>query len=125
LRDEHRNDLVKQMQEASAILLEEKGYISFVDVLVRMNKLTRADYDAWRFGRTSRLENVITLNLARIALLLRSFQQYARSHGLRPSKTAYLTWGKGPKRQLRFSKSGAPAVEDAYATHFLKPKEGE
>ncbi len=121
----NRDDLVRQMREASAALLEEKGYISFVDVLMRMEKLTKADYDAWRFGRTSCLESVIAVNLAKISHLLRAFQQHARAGGLRSSKTAYLTWGKGPKRQLRFSKSGAPNIEDAYAAHFLKPREGE
>jgi hypothetical protein len=121
----NRNDLLKQMQEASAMLLEEKGCVSFVDVLMRMEKLTKADHDAWRFGKTPCLESVITVNLAKIGLLLRSFQQYARSHGLRSSKTAYLSWGKGPKRQLRFSKSGAPTIEEAYATHAMKQKEGE
>ncbi len=117
-------DLVRHMRETSAILLEEKGYVSFVEVLMRMGRLTKEDHDAWRFGRTPCLENVITLNLAKIGLLLRSFQQHARSLGLRSSKTAYLSWGKGPKRQLRFSKSGTPAIEEAYATHVLKPKEG-
>ena len=120
-----RADLVRQMQEASAILLEEKGYVSFVDVLMRMGRLTKADHDAWRSGRTSCLESVITVNLTKINHLLRSFQQHARTGGLRPSKTAYVTWGKGQKRQLRFSKSGAPNIEEAYATHFLKPREGE
>src|SRR3990172_320390 len=119
----NRNDLVRQMKEASAILLEEKGYISFVDVLVRMGKLTKADHDAWRFGRTSNIERVTTVNLAKINHLLRAFQQHARAGGLRPSKTVYLSWGKGRKQQLRFSKSGAPNIEDAYGTHFLKPKE--
>lgn len=120
-----RADLVRQMQEASAILLEEKGYVSFVDVLIRMEKLTKTDYEAWRFGRTSSLESVITVNLTKINHLLQAFQQYARTRGLRPSKTAYLSWGKGPKRQLRFSKSGTPIIEEAYATRFLKLKEGE
>ncbi len=120
----NRADLAGHLREAATTLLEENGYISFVDVLLRMGRLTEEDHDAWRFGKTPCLENVITLNLAKIGLLLRSFQQYARSHDLRPSKTAYLSWGKGPKRQLRFSKSGTPALEDAYATHYLKPKEG-
>ncbi len=118
----NRDDLIGQMREASAILLEEKGYISFVDILLRMEKLAREDHDAWRFGRTPCLERVITLNLAKIAHVLRAFQQYARDSGLRPGKTAYVSWGKGPKRQLRFSKSGAETIEEAYATHFLKPK---
>jgi len=121
----NRADLVGQMREASAKLLEEKGFVSFVYVLIRIERLTKEDHDAWRFGKTSCLESVITVNLAKIGLLLRSFQQYARSHGLRPSKTACLSWGKGPKRQLRFSKSGAPTIEEAYATRFLKPRAGE
>lgn len=119
----NRNGLVKQMRESSAILLEEKGYVSLVDVLIRIGKLTKADHDAWRSGRTSCLERVVTVNLARINHLLRAFQQHARAGGLRPSKTVYLSWGKGPKRQLRFSKSGTPNIEEAYATHFLKPRE--
>ncbi len=121
----NRADLAGQMQEVFAILLEEKGCVSIVEVLMRMGRLRKEDHDAWRFGKTPCLESVIMLNLAKIGLLLRSFQRYARAHGLRSSKTAYLSWGKGPKRPLRFSKSGAPAIEDAYATHFLKPKEGE
>ena len=121
----NRNELVKQMQEAATMLLKEKGYISLVDILMRMGRLTKEDHDAWRFGKTPCLERVITLNLAKIGLVLRSFQEYARFHGLRPSKTVYLSWGKGPKRQLRFSKSGTPTIEVAYATHFLTPQEGE
>ncbi len=121
----NRNDLVIQMQEASAMLLDEKGYVSFVDVLMRMGKLTKDNHDAWRFGRASCPERVITVNLAKISHLLRAFQRHARTGNLRPSKTAYLLWGKGPKRQLRFSKSGTPNIEEAYATHFLKPRGGE
>lgn len=104
------------------MLLEENGYVRFVDVLLRMGRLTKANHDAWRFGKTPCIESVITVNLAKTGYLLRSFQQYARSSSLRPSKTAYLSWGKGPKRRLRFSRSGDPNIEEASATHFLKPK---
>ena len=106
-------------------MLEEKGYVRFVDVLMRMGKLTKEDHDAWRFGRTPCLESVVTVNLAKINHLFRAFQQHAQTSNLRPTKTVYHSWGKGPKRQLRFSKSGTPNIEEAYATHYLKPKEGE
>jgi len=44
-------------------------------------------------------------------------------HGkLKPSTTVYTSWGKGQKVSLRFSQSGAPQIEDAYATHFVKPR---
>lgn len=122
---QNRNDLVEQMKEVAPQLLREKGYVAFADVLMRMGKLTKDDHDAWRFGRTPCLEPVVAINLAKVGHLLRAFQQHTRTGGLRPSKTVYVSWGKGPKRLLRFSKSGAPSIEDAYATHFLKPREGE
>ncbi len=120
-----RNDLVEQMKEAFTLLLQEKGYVSFVDVLMRMGKLTQDDHDAWRFNKTPCLERVVKFNLSKISHLLRAFQRQARTSGLRPSKTAYVSWGKGPKRLLRFSKSRAPGIEEAYATRFLKPREEE
>ena len=36
--------------------------------------------------------------------------------------TGYNPWGKRGGKRLRFSKSGAPQIEAAYATHFVKPK---
>lgn len=119
----NRVDLVKQMNEASSQLLHERGYISFVEVLLRMGKLRKEQYEAWRFGRLPCLEQVVTVNLTKINYLLRTLHRNARKGGLRTSKTAYVSWGKGPKRPLRFSKSGDPNIEEAYATHFLRPKE--
>jgi hypothetical protein len=55
--------------------------------------------------------------------MLHTFQEDAKRGGLKPSKTAYMSWGKGPKRSLRFSKSGDPNIEQAYSTHFPKLKD--
>ncbi len=46
----NRNDLIKQINEASLEVLREKGYICFVDILIHMGKLTKWewDYEAWR-----------------------------------------------------------------------------
>jgi len=41
------------MNEVSTELLREKGYISFVDVLLRMGKLAKEDHEAWRLGNYS------------------------------------------------------------------------
>ncbi len=62
------------------------------------------------------------MNLAKISHLLRTFHRNGQKGGLKASKTAYVSWGKGPKIPLRFSKSGDPNIEEAYATHFLWPK---
>ena len=39
---------------------------------------------------------------------------------LKPSLTVYERHGKGPRQQLRFSKTGDPNLEAAYATHLIR-----
>jgi hypothetical protein len=68
----------------------------------------------------------IRLNLNQLSHLLRTLRLNAVKGKLKPSKTAYMSWGKGSKQPLRFSKSGHPYVEETYATHFVKrPKVSE
>jgi hypothetical protein len=112
------------MTEASSVVLRKKGYIGFVDVLIQMGKLTRDDYEAWRFNKVQCLEEVISVNLSKVNHMLRTLHRNCRNGNLWPSRTLYVSWGKGPKRPLRFSKSGDPSIEEAYSTHFLRPKEG-
>jgi hypothetical protein len=116
----NRAELVSSMNQASSELLREKGFISFVDVLIRMGKLTKEDQESWRMRRIPFLERAVRINLSQINHLLRTLRQNALKGHLRPSKTAYVSWGKGPKQPLRFSKSGNPAIEEAWATHFVK-----
>ena len=117
----NRRELIKKMNEISSEVLREKGYISFIDILTRMGKLTKDDYEAWRFSRVPYLERVVSLNLSKLNFMLRTMHQSAKRGGLRPSKTVYVSWGKRPRKPLRFSKSGDPNIEEAYSTHFLKP----
>ena len=113
-------ELVASMNQASSKLLREKGFISFVDVLIQMGKLTKEDHESWRMRRVPYLERVIRLNLSQLSHLLHILRQNAAKGKLKASKTAYVSWGKGPKQPLRFSKSGHPRIEEAYATHFVK-----
>jgi hypothetical protein len=87
-----------------------------------MGKLTPQNHEAWRTGKVPYLERVITVNLAKISVLLRALHANCLKGNLRPSLTAYTSWGTGKKRTLHFSKSGDPNVERAYATHYLRPK---
>jgi hypothetical protein len=108
------------MNRASSELLREKGFISFVDVLIHMEKLTKEDHESWRMKRIPYLERAIKLNLSQLSHLLRILRQNAAKGRLQPRKTGYVSWGKGPKQPLRFSKSGHPRIEEAYATCFVK-----
>lgn len=52
-------------------------------------------------------------------VILTCKKDYAKTHHLKPSYTAYMGWGKGPKRKLRFSKLGSEYLEKAYSTHYV------
>ena len=95
-----------------------------VEVLVEMGLLTRERLEDWRRGRTPYLERVIDCNLKRLSRLLRILRFHAHDLNLKPSWTAYVRWGKGPRHRLRFTKTGDPKLEEAYATHLVWPGKG-
>jgi hypothetical protein len=119
----NRNDLLKKMSEVSMEILNEKDYISFIDVLMRIGKLSIENYESWRYRKVPYLEKVINVNLVKIKLMLRSFHENSLKLGLHPSKTVYVSWGKGTKSTLIFSKSRTKNIEDMYSTHFIKMKD--
>jgi hypothetical protein len=65
-----------------------------------------------------------THNLTCLSRLLRILRFHAHDLNLKPSRTVYMRWGKGPKQRLRFTKTGDPRIEEAYATHFVWPGKG-
>jgi hypothetical protein len=102
-------------------LLRRGTFVAPVDVLLAMELLTRERLEDWRHGRVPFLERVINCNLTRLGRVLRILRFHAHDLNLKPSWTAYMRWGKGPKQRLRFTKTGDPKVEEAYATHFVWP----
>lgn len=115
----NRYDLRKKVRVCAGELIAEKGYVSPVDLLVKMERLTPQQVEDWRFRRIPYLERVAIGNLSKMNTILLALREFARSAGLKPSLTAYLSWGKGPKQRLRFSKYGSPAVEEKYSTHYV------
>lgn len=118
----NRELLEKKLSTITSDLLKEKGYISFVDVFIKMDYLSLADYENWRFKRVPYLEKVINLNLTKISFIMKTIRRNSRKGRLKESLTAYKSWGKSKTIDLRFSKSGDPNIEQSYATHFLKLK---
>jgi hypothetical protein len=100
-------------------ILQRGGVVMPVEVLIAMGLLTREHLEAWRGGRVPYLERVIKCNLPRLARLLRLLRCHAEAINLKPSHTVYRRWGRGPKDRLRFTKTGDPGLEEAYATHFV------
>jgi hypothetical protein len=112
------------MSRAVEIILEKDKVVRPIDVLIGMQLLSRDDLEEWRCGRIPYLEKVIDCNLTRLSRLLRILQYHVQDLNHVPSATAYIRHGSGPKRQLRFTKTGDAKLERAYSTHFIWPGKG-
>lgn len=110
--------LRKKIAAAGEAALTRNGYVTAIDALLATGWLTSADVEVWRRGRVGYLERVTDASLSKISTAMRVFRRWARSRGLRPSETVYVSWTKD-RRRLRFSKSGDPGIERAYRTHWL------
>jgi hypothetical protein len=122
----YRQDpLYARIAHATDDILRRGKVVMPVDVLVGMDLLNRKQLEDWRRGRTPYLERVINCNLARLRRVLRILRFHAHDRKLKPSLTVYVRSGSGPKQRLRFTKTGDPRLEEAYATHFVWPGKGQ
>ena len=115
----NRAELEKKIKQIVHELVNEKGYVCSVDVFMRLNYLTKTDYENWRFGRIEYLEKICQANLGKLSTINRFIRQIAAKANLKPSWTGYNKYGKGAKTRLRFSKSGNENIEKLYATHYI------
>ena len=123
--DNYKADpLYPRIQRAVAAILAGGKEVAPVEVLVRMGLLTPERLEDWRRGRVPYLERVVNCNLTRLSRLLRILRFHAHDLNLVPTVTVYKRWGKGPKQRLRFTKTGGPRLEEAYARHFVWPGKG-
>jgi hypothetical protein len=120
----NRQELRSKVRRVVDELVEDKGFISPLEVFLKLGTITPKLVEEWRFGRVPYLERVLHGNLSQFSFIMSTLREIARERNWKPSYTAYMRWGKGSKQLLRFSKSGDPNVEQCYATHFVlgKPK---
>lgn len=118
-------ELIGKIHSAIYHQCQERGYAAPADVLVDIGALPKQRYEDWRFGRTAYLEQVCTCNLKKLSFIMKQIRIYAEKSGLKPSFCYYKRWGVKKKHghkptiPLRFSKSGNPKIERAYATHYV------
>jgi hypothetical protein len=103
-------------------ILSTGQVVTPLDVLLRLEILDQEQVEVWRRGGVPYLERVITSGLSRVGRLLRLVREHSLRLGLQPKRGKYLRAGKGPHRQLRFSKGGDEESELRYATHFVRPQ---
>jgi hypothetical protein len=118
----NRQELHKKVRHFVQQLTHEKGFVSPLELFIKLEKVSPKLVEEWRFGRVPYLEKVLHGNLAQFSFIMAKLRETAREMDLKESYTAYMKWGKGPKQSLRFSKSGDANIEKHYSTHYVKIK---
>ena len=119
------SELIGKVHSAVYHQCRHRGYAAPADVLVDIGVLPRQKYEDWRFGKVQYLEAVCTCNLKKLSFVMKQIRSYAKKTNLKPSFCYYKRWGVKKKQghksviPLRFSKSGNPEIEKAYATHYV------
>jgi hypothetical protein len=102
-------------------LLANDQYVAPVDVLMRIGWLDANTEKRWRLGQVESVEHALQVNPARVSEAMETFRAWADGKGLLASEAAYVA--RTPQREiLRFSRSGDPAVERFWRTHWVSPK---
>ena len=115
----NRANVSAKVRTVGILLLQENGHISPVDVLLRMGRLSKDNYERWRRRHVPYLEKVVAGSLNEHEFFLRELQSLARELDLKPSRTMYVSWGKGSRQPLRFTKTGNPRLENWFSTHYI------
>jgi hypothetical protein len=119
-----RQEIMARVRRVAEQALAEKGYAAPIDVLVGLGWLAPARVDEWRQGRLPALERGAQANISKISDAMADFRRWARERGLVPSRTEYVARTRD-RRQLQFSVSGEPSIEEAYRTHWVSPQLSE
>jgi len=120
----NRVPLADRVAKAAEAALAARHFVSAIDILVGIGWLDAQAVEHWRRGQIDCLEELVRANLQRISEAMRLFRSWATARGLLASPTAYV--GRTPQRQtLHFSRSGNPAIEVSYRTHWVSPELSE
>jgi hypothetical protein len=114
---ENRRKLAHRVTTAAQAALSARGYVTSIDVLLGIGWLDADAVARWRKGQVDYLERLVNANLARVSAAMALLRRWAAERGLKPSETVY----RHRSHHLRFSKSGAPPIEQAYRTHWVSP----
>lgn len=124
MHPQNRQALAARVAKAATAALQQQGYVAAIDVMVGIGWLKPSHVLEWRTRRLPFLERGIQANLKRISEAMRLFAAWAQQAGLRPSTADYVA-RTAARERLRFSKSGEPAIEEAWRTHWVSPELSE
>jgi hypothetical protein len=115
------NRLEERIARAAQAALDERGFVTAIDVLLALGWVVPRRVDEWRQGRIPCLEEAVHVGPDKLSAAMRLFEDWAQRHGLSPSETAYVARTRA-RPALRFSERGDAEVERAYRTHWVSPQ---
>ena len=113
-------DMPTKVHDSMYRQCQKRGYAAPVDVLMDIGVLDKTRYDDWRAGRIPYLEAACTANLHKLSEMMKEMRSFAAHNGWKPSVSSCKHKGK----PLRFSRTGNPGAEEAYATHYVMEDRG-
>lgn len=119
-----RSPLGRRVAAAARELLDRRGFVAPVEVLIEIGWLALGRVEDWRRGRVEYLEQVAAVGRDRLDEALRLLEQWVSAAGLRPDEVAYVA-GTRDRRVLRFTAEADPRLERAYRTHHSSPQLSE
>ncbi|MCC5850046.1 MAG: hypothetical protein JJU29_18320 [Verrucomicrobia bacterium] len=106
----------KVVRSAKDLLEKQQGF-NAVEVMIAMGNLTPEKVRAWQKGQVPYLEKIFAGNLSKANRILRILRFHAHDLNLKTSVHPFRQQGS-KHITLRCSKTGEPAIEEAYARHF-------
>lgn len=116
--------LEQRVARTAQATLDERGFVSAIDVLMGMGWLAPRHVDEWRQGRVAYLEAAVQASPGKVSSALRLFRRWALRAGLQPSETNYVARTR-VRETLRFSESGDGDIERGYRTHWVSAELSE
>ncbi len=107
---------------AAQAALDDHQFVSAVDILVGMGWIHPVNVEAWRKGRLSCLEEMLPVGPEKISRTLEIVREWALARGLTPIEAAYQAPARAERKLLQFTRSGDPAAEKVYYTHYVSPE---
>ena len=89
----NNTDLRKKIKIIRKEIIEEKGYLSSIDVLLKLEYFSEKDYENWRFGKIEYLEQVCGANLKKLSTINKTIKEISGQWNLKKSWTAYNKYG--------------------------------
>jgi hypothetical protein len=124
MNPQSQNKLNERVTRAAETALAVQDYVSAIDVLAGIGWLDHSALKRWQLGQIACLEESIQTNPSRVSEAMKLFRLWATVKGLSASETDYVA--RTPARQpLRFSRSGEPAIEKLYRTHWMSSELSE